>query len=144
MIEIKGNIFDFKGDAICITTNGIVKKNGDAVMGAEVALQAKKLHPSLPQILGNKLKSGNKVHLLTQSSDYYIVSFPTKDHWKDKSHINLIKNSILELVHISNDMNWNRVCVPRPGCFNGQLNWEKDVKKYMIHLDDRFYVISND
>ena len=40
MININGNIFDFikTGYSVCIPTNGIVKSNGNAVMGAGLAL----------------------------------------------------------------------------------------------------------
>ena len=36
---LTGNIFDYVGlvDAICITTNGTIKSNGELVMGAGVA-----------------------------------------------------------------------------------------------------------
>ena len=39
MKEVKGNIFNYIGiaDAICVTTNGIVKKDGSLVMGAGIA-----------------------------------------------------------------------------------------------------------
>ncbi|MCZ2224447.1 MAG: hypothetical protein LC122_12560 [Chitinophagales bacterium] len=47
MIEVIGNLFDFVNiaDAICITTNGIVKSNQEAVMGAGIALQAAEKFP---------------------------------------------------------------------------------------------------
>lgn len=140
MIEIQGNIFDCSCDAICVTTNGIIKNNKEAVMGAGIALEAKNRFPILPKILGQKiLESGNKVHLLYTTNDYCIVSFPTKHHWRDKSDLDLIKRSILELVGMTNEMKWSKVVIPRPGCGNGGLDW-KDVKKYMIYLDDRFLV----
>ena len=57
---IKGNIFDYIGkvDAICITTNGTIKSNGELVMGAGVAKEFydkynKKFH--IAQILAQKI-----------------------------------------------------------------------------------------
>jgi len=45
MLELRGNynIFELPqnpSEAMCITTNGIVKKDGKAVMGAGIAKQA--------------------------------------------------------------------------------------------------------
>jgi len=43
MKEVIGNIWNYynKGNWIVITTNGTIKKNGEAVMGRGVALEAK-------------------------------------------------------------------------------------------------------
>ena len=81
MNTLKGNIFDFKGDAICITTNGIVKSNGDAVMGAGIALQAAQIYPQLPKKLGSLLKEhGNHVAVLMElENEPAIIAFPTKE-----------------------------------------------------------------
>ena len=44
MLELKGNYDIFAlpkdGEAMCVTTNGIVKSNGHAVMGAGIAKTA--------------------------------------------------------------------------------------------------------
>lgn len=41
---------------LCITTNGYIKKNGCAVMGAGVAKQARDRFDGLDRLLGEKLK----------------------------------------------------------------------------------------
>ena len=143
MIEIRGNIFDQKCDAICITTNGIIKKNGEAVMGAGIALQAKIKYPQLPKLLAEKIaQEGNKVYSFKfDNDDRTIITFPTKNHWKDDSDIELIKRSLLQLVWMTTRNKWERVCLPRPGCSNGRLNWF-DVKKYVSKLDNRFIIVN--
>ena len=76
MIELKGdyNIFELpkNGEAICITTNGIVKQNGHAVMGAGIAKQANDiLHLSLR--LGNYINQyGNRAFNLGQYQRQYL------------------------------------------------------------------------
>lgn len=66
-------------DAICITTNGFVKKDGTCVMGRGIARQAAKRWPDLPKILGNHIKQkGNVVGVLLEESGTKIVSFPVK------------------------------------------------------------------
>jgi len=39
MKELRGNLFHTPCDVICITTNGFVKRNGEAVMGRGCAVQ---------------------------------------------------------------------------------------------------------
>ncbi len=141
MIEINGNIFDQKCDAICITTNGIIKKNGEAVMGAGIALQAKIKYPQLPKLLAEKItQEGNKIYSF-KFGNINIVTFPTKNHWRDDSNIELIKQSLLQLVQMANNNEWKKVCLPRPGCNNGKLNW-LDIKKYVSKLDNRFIIVN--
>jgi hypothetical protein len=65
MIEIKGDLFAEPCDAMCITTNGFVKANGECVMGRGCAKQAATYWPDLPKLLGGAIqKYGNVVILL--------------------------------------------------------------------------------
>ena len=45
MKEVTGNIWDYPADIVCITTNGSTTRNGSAVMGKGIALQAKERYP---------------------------------------------------------------------------------------------------
>jgi len=143
MIEIHGNIFDQECDAICITTNGIIKKNGEAVMGAGIALQAKIKYPQLPKLLAERIKQkGNHVYSFDiEGEERTVVTFPTKHHWKENSDMELIKRSLLQLVWLANENKWGKVCLPRPGCSHGKLSW-LEVKRYVEKLDDRFIVVN--
>lgn len=158
MKEITGNIFDLgnakaldgspiditDADAICVTTNGIVKANGELVMGAGIALAFAKRFPNLPRYLGECVtEKGNQVYsvlpsLFTKS----VASFPTKHHWKDQSDLKLIHTSAHQLVEKANKWRWQKVILPRPGCGLGGLKWA-DVKAVIEPiLDDRFYIIT--
>jgi hypothetical protein len=53
-----------------------------------------------------------------------LISFPTKRHWREDSDIELIKRSAQELVSILKDDPAKRVLFTRPGCGNGNLDWE--------------------
>ena len=152
MQEIKKDIWSFLNDpttdAICVTTNGIVKANGELVMGKGIALEAKLKFPSLPKIIGDKIKLlGHKLHyistLQTTTKPIFIVAFPTKFNYKDSSDINLIKKSCTELVEFCNEMKLKKIYLPRPGCGNGGLNWEDVKKEISLLLDDRFIIVSN-
>lgn len=142
MIEEHGDIWKLKSDIVCVTTNGVIDANCDAVMGAGIALQAKRRYPDIPKRLGKLLqKHGNHVHYL----EHKLVSFPTKFHWKQNSNLNLIEQSAKELVKLMNNSNFSlctRILLPRPGCSNGNLKW-KDVKPILKrHLDSRFIVVN--
>jgi len=81
MKQVKGNIWDFHrvGYWVIIPTNGNIKKNGEAVMGKGLALEAKKKFPRLPKQLAERLESyGDSVHIF---AEYRIVTFPTKKNW---------------------------------------------------------------
>ena len=97
MIEIYGDMFDpstyknqhgeplpLSPDAICITTNGFVKKNGEAVMGRGCAAQAKKMLVGVDKALGSAIKrAGNRVQHLCSYGDLtagkiQLYSFPVK------------------------------------------------------------------
>lgn len=145
---MKGNIWDFyKKDPeayICITTNGFVKTNGECVMGAGVAKEAKEKFRSdgFSQMVGKIIKnSGNNVYMLTE---YRIFTFPTKHNWFENSDIELIKKSAKQLVEYINEFKIPRVYLPRPGCGNGKLKW-KDVKPAIEPiLDDRILIVSKE
>jgi hypothetical protein len=136
MREATGNLWTHPADVRVITTNGFVKKNGQAVMGRGCALEAVKgtryngAWPGLPSILGAIIQSdGNHVSFLgacVTPATGILVSFPVKHLWMQKADIDLIKRSAEELARgIAHD--GSRIVMPRPGCGNGRLKWE-DVK----------------
>jgi hypothetical protein len=143
MIEISGNIFNVS-ENIVITTNGNIKKNGEAVMGKGLALKAAKLIPTLPKILGDKLLDGNNVYYLGQFDKFIgVFNFPTKHNWWEKSDLQLILRSCKQLIELVNIMQIPKIILPRPGCGFGQLSWNKTIKPAIENLfDDRFSVIS--
>jgi hypothetical protein len=144
MREIFGNIWEIKCDAICITTNGVIRNDGKAVMGAGIAKQAKDKFPGIDDLLGAFLKlGGNNVHLILEAPNTpALVSFPTKNDWIDNSPLELIIRSSRQLVELTDQKGWGKVVLPRPGCGNGNLDW--NVVKCQIEtiLNDRFFVIT--
>lgn len=149
MIEITGELWEQTNCVICITTNGVVLKNGNLVMGAGCALEAKMRFPGIDKVLGWKVNTtGNypfyiRTEVINSTNSIDLVSFPTKHNYRDKSDINLIRQSAIKLVELADQMNWKKIVIPKPGCGLGGLNWD-DVKSELVNiLDDRFYIISN-
>lgn len=135
--------------AVCITTNGTVKSNGRAVMGRGVALEAAGRWPKLPSMLGQWLSTtgGAGPHLFVipknslRDQPFALVCFPVKFEWNMHAAPILVAQSIKELVDSAEIFGWQRVVLPRPGCGNGSLDWDRDVKPLCAPLDDRFLVV---
>jgi len=146
MIEAHGDLWEYPADAYVITTNGAVRKDGAAVMGRGVALQAKQKFPGIDRELG-RLLSNYGFNCWIVNKDPIVISFPVKFHWNEKADPLLIMKSLYELWDIVTNMLARKenmvVAMPRPGCGNGQLKWE-DIKPLVSFLDDRFVVVNNE
>ena len=158
-----GNMVNMIRDALVITTNGFVKKDGSCVMGRGIAKQIANMFPRVPKILGERiLRHGNKVHHLTESPT--LISFPVKatseiydgtnavahmvknlklgdkvPGWACKARIDIIEKSLQEIVELAdNNPHWKRILIPKVGCGAGELDF-KVIKPLMEqYLDDRF------
>lgn len=124
MILVRGNVFEYPNlDYICITTNSILNTKGELIMGAGVALEAKKRFPELPRIYGDKI---DKLGLF--GKDYYLlqhnnlIAFQTKRHYKDKSPIELVKRSTQRLKFLATLFDDSIFGLPFPAVQNGGLS----------------------
>lgn len=136
MKTAKGDLWKYPADWRIITTNGFVKKNGEAVMGRGTAWQAKTKYPEFAIRFGEFLKNhGNHVGIF---KDIKLLTMPTKHHWIEDSDLVLIERSCIELVSLPYQETF---VMPRPGCGNGKLLWSE--VKLIIEpiLDDRFTVL---
>jgi len=142
MLERTVNLWSIDADAKVVTTNGAIKYNGENVMGAGTALQARGMWPNLPGLVGDAIRlEGNHVYDF-QFDNVLIITFPVKHTWWQIADIELIKRSADELVTFVDTTVFGQVAMPRPGCGNGRLRWE-DVKPVIESiLDDRFTVVN--
>lgn len=146
MNEVTGDLWEFhtQNNYVVITTNGNVNSQGLAVMGKGIALQAAKRYPKIREKLGYWLKTfGNIVYIIPE---FTIITFPTKHNWWEKSDLNLIETSCIQLVNkIESRINMigKKVYLPRPGCENGKLDWETQVKPILSkYLNDDFVIVN--
>ncbi len=147
----EGIITDLGYDAICVTTNGVVKRNGELVMGAGVAKQFADKFANIQKILGEKVKAtGNHVYhvgtyqTLNKRSKYDVLSFPTKHNYNDKSDLDLIIKSAKRLVKWANISGATNIILPSPGTGLGGLK-QLDVFNALDGiLDDRFTITIRD
>lgn len=154
---------------IVVTTNGMVKKNGAAVMGRGIAKYADDnlsliKNPDYPlsygylkldtcsKILGMLLLAyGNHAYYLGTWQDsvtntfFNIITMPTKNDWRNPSDIQLIEQSCKEIVNIADKRPYLKdIFLPAPGCSCGKLSWEDVYQKISPILDDRFICVHPD
>ena len=158
MRVIKGNIWDYhkndttlrpsnpyySGCAVVVTTNGEIRKDGKAVMGAGIALQAAQRFPYLSLSLAEGLRAhGNVVHYFPS---YNIITFPTKYDWRMPSDLSLIERSAVQLASflLMEDYAYLRVIMTKPGCGHGKLSWpqvEPILTRHLFYLGERVRII---
>lgn len=137
-----------KQDACVVTTNGIIKSDGRAVMGVGIAKYCRDRFTGCDELLGVMLKTtGNHAHILSKYNIpgkmecFTLVSFPTKNDWRDDSSIELIRQSCKEIVKLADEYHFDNIYMPCPGCTNGHLNYWNDVRPVLIEeLDSRFVI----
>jgi len=153
VIEETDDLWSYKetyGYIECITTNGFVKADGEAVMGRGCALEAKLRLPWLPKTLGTLIEAeGNHVHeikfgpRMEDEKPYTLITFPVKHNWWEPADLELIERSCIELLKLVDERGYKDIVIPRPGCGNGQRDWETEVKPILEkYFDNRFIIIS--
>ena len=126
MILKNGNIFNDEKrlDFVCITTNSILNKKDELVMGAGVAKAAKELHSDLPKLFGEAIKAkavvGSFYGMILVKDKF--IAFQTKIHWKDKSPIDVVKRSINMLERTALKYKDKTFGLPFPAITNGGMS----------------------
>lgn len=152
MQYITGNMWQLatkNNGFVVVTTNMIVKNDGNAVMGAGVAKEAAMRFPDLPAKLGK--------HISRFAAQLYIehpiICLPTKTDWKLQSDLDLIERGCIQLAMFGRaiDSVWAgendhppRVYLPKLGCGLGGLDWEKQVRPIVDSIleGDKFVLVS--
>jgi hypothetical protein len=138
MLEVVGNIWEYAGAPVVITTNGSLTKDGRAVMGKGVARQAAEKYPAIPVDLGRLLAEGGN-HVFDLGNG--IITFPVEETAWSLPDLRIISQSAQELRNLVDTSGWLRIVVPRPGCGGGGLAWQ-DVRPLLAPwFDERFVII---
>ena len=131
-----------ESEAMCVTTNGIIKSNGRAVMGRGLALSVENHYHVADKLADNIRNNGNVPCDLGIYDGFHILSFPTKNDWRNDSDINLITDSAKKLVTLADTLNLTKIYSVKPGCGNGNLSWNTQVEPVLSKIfDDRFIII---
>ncbi|MBE6436414.1 MAG: phosphatase [Akkermansiaceae bacterium] len=141
MIEyIEGDIFESPAHVIVNTVNTV------GVMGKGIALSFKKRYPAMFErykaICEKGLLKTGKL-MLFYEADYWVLLFPTKEHWRNPSKLEYIEAGLQKFVQTYAEKGIDSIAFPRLGCGNGELDWN-DVKpimeKYLKKLPINVYI----
>jgi len=132
----KGDLLDASVDAIVNTVNCV------GVMGKGIALQFKKKWPKnfkdYEYACKNDLVQPGKMHIYDAGGlvkPNFIINFPTKNHWREKTKTSYIQDGLNDLVETIIRLNIKSIAIPPLGCGNGGLDW-KDVKSMIVNALD--------
>lgn len=140
MIEKKINLWDIPDEdgVKAVTTNGITYLDAmgvrQAVMGAGIALGAKKKYRYITSTLGKLLKEKGNIPFYLP--EFNVITFPTKNEWRKPSTLELIAESAESLVKLVVYNDIKMVFLPRPGTGLGGLNYEKEVRPILEKIFD--------
>ena|SRR5690606_1843967 len=109
-LVIDSSIFKSEADCILIPVNKV------GVMGAGIARQFKNKHPQGYKDYVAWCERGSPLPYLWENYGF----FPTKKHWKDKSHYQQIKQDLLKFFALDDTI--ESIAIPPLGCGLGGLD----------------------
>lgn len=114
--------------------------NTVGVMGKGLALQIKQKYPDVYKAykkacIQNQLTVG-KLQLVPIEDNKFILNFPTKIHWKNKSDYSYITLGLDKLVKCYKSKNITSIAFPKIGCGCGGLNWTLVKSLIIKHLQN--------
>ncbi len=122
MIVKIGDLFTSKCSTIVNTVNCV------GVMGKGIALEFKKRYPEMFMDYVLKCDRGEVKpgipYYFQEESDYGILNFPTKDHWRSPSHLQYVIDGLDWFVDNYEKLNIKSIAFPPLGCGNGGLSWD--------------------
>ena len=122
----QGNILDADVEALVNTVNTV------GVMGKGIALQFKKAYKENFTAYAKACQNGEveigKMFVFDRGEllkPKFIINFPTKRHWREKSKLDYIESGLEDLVRVIDNLQITSVAIPPLGCGNGGLDWKK-------------------
>jgi O-acetyl-ADP-ribose deacetylase (regulator of RNase III) len=119
-----------KGDIFHADVEALVNPvNTKGVAGAGLALQFRTRCPAAHAVYQaacsrNQLRPGEVYTVpIAGSSSRYIIYFPTKDGWWEKSHPSFISLGLASLTAAVHEHNIRSIALPALGCGLGGLSW---------------------
>ena len=122
----EGNLLQAPADALINTVNT------EGVMGKGIALQFKEAFDLNYRLYRQACKE-QRVRVgemfVTETLELvgprFIINFPTKRHWKEKSRLEYITDGLEDLKRVITEYGITSVAMPPLGCGNGGLDWQQ-------------------
>lgn len=127
MVELtEGNLLTANVEALVNTVNCI------GYMGKGIALQFKQAFPDNFEAYQKACRAHEvqigRMFVFKTGSMYnpkYIINFPTKGHWREKSRLTAIKTGLKTLIEAVKRLSIRSIAVPPLGCGLGGLKWQQ-------------------
>ena len=127
-----GDMFETPADLRVNTVNCV------GVMGAGVAAAFKKRFPEMFKDYERECDAGRvqpgKLHIWKTLTGEWVVNFPTKRHWRDKSRYEDIEAGLQALKAYLEKQSPIKVTLPALGCGHGGLDWGRVAPMIEQHL----------
>lgn len=125
---VNDDLFESQASVLVNTVNTV------GVMGKGIAKVFKRQYPKMFEEYQRKCANGSldigKLWLY-ETSPKWILNFPTKKHWRNKSKVEYIEAGLKEFVDIHASKGIESISFPMLGCGNGGLDWDSQVKPLM-------------
>jgi O-acetyl-ADP-ribose deacetylase (regulator of RNase III) len=122
-----GNLLTHPAQTIICPVNTV------GVMGAGLALAMRNRIRGLNdfykiQCNTGKLVAGICINYPIPNKEQQILLFPTKEHWKDNSTVELVESALIYLTTNLELLNIKQIALPPIGCGLGKLDYTKHLK----------------
>ncbi len=133
-METQNSVITYKtGNLLTEDTEALVNTvNCVGVMGRGIALQFKKAFPENFRFYAmackmNEVQPGRMFVSETGqlTNPRYVINFPTKRHWRDKSRMEDIDAGLVALAEEIRSLNIRSIAIPALGSGLGGLNWSE-------------------
>jgi O-acetyl-ADP-ribose deacetylase (regulator of RNase III) len=125
---VSASLFQSPAKVLVNTVNTV------GVMGKGIALDFKRIYPEMFQQY-QALCEAKKFDIgqlwLYKTPHKWILNFPTKRHWRDKSRPEYIEAGLQKFVDTYDQRGISSISFPQLGCGNGELDWELQVQPLM-------------
>lgn len=128
--EKNEDIFNNGHDGIVIPVNRI------GVAGKGLALKAKEKFPLWYEYYRKCCENGLldiEKWFFSVNDKFIIISFPTKNHWKEKSNLEYIEKQLYGFFEMVFHFDLHIVGIPALGCGLGGLEWD-EVRRKIIKI----------
>lgn len=138
---VVGDLFTSPAKVLVNTVNTV------GVMGKGIARDFKRIYPEMfheyQSYCDNGLFDIGKLWLY-KTPHKWILNFPTKKHWRNKSKIEYLEAGLKKFANTYDAKGITSISFPMLGCGNGELDWKREVKplmeQYLMLLPIEVYV----